>query len=367
MEQVGIGLIGCGIGKWHLEGYDEDPRAKVIAVAGPDTERCANLANEHSVPHVYSDYHDLLAREDISAVSIAVPNFLHLPIALDAIAAGKHILMEKPLARTTAEATQMVTAAKEAGVILGIVFNRRARSDMQLLRQKMVKGELGEIYHAKAYWWRRAGIPGLGSWFTSKEAAGGGPLIDLGVHVLDMVLWLMDNPEVVAVSGATYSKIGHQGKGMWTGNRFKLTDHQPYEVEDLAIALLRTRNGATISLEASWAAYTRHTDEFGVWLLGDKEGAEIHVKDYVEGETLHLFGDIDGVPTDCTPRLLPKSRSAGHAEVISRFLDSILLGTPMSPNGEEGLDRTRLIEAIYRSAEERRELVLEPVTELHEG
>jgi predicted dehydrogenase len=364
MDKVGIGVIGCGIGKWHLEGLDEDTRAKVIAVAGPDTERCAMLANEHSVPHVYSDYRELLQRDDIDAVTVAVPNMLHLPIALDAFAAGKHVLMEKPLARTTAEGEQMVAAAKEADRILGIIFNRRARSDMQVLRQHIEAGKMGEIYHAKAYWMRRAGIPGLGSWFTSKNAAGGGPLIDLGVHVLDMALWLMDNPTVVSVSAATYSKLGPQGLGTWSGNRFRQDDAHPYEVEDLAVALLRTEDGSTIYLETSWAAFTHHTDEFGVTLLGTKSGAEIHVKDYVEGRTLQIFGEIGGAPVDSTPRLFPKPPSAGHGEIISHFLDAILLGVPMSPSGEEGLDRTRLIEAIYRSAQEGRELTISPIAQI---
>lgn len=196
METVGIGVIGCGIGKWHLEGYDTDPRARVIAVSGLE-DRCKDLAKEHNVPNVYTDYRELLANPDIQAVSIAVPNFLHVPIGLDAIAAGKHVLIEKPLARTTEEGEKLVRAAEDAGLVLGIVLNRRSRADMQALKRHIDRGALGEIYHARAYWNRRAGIPGLGSWFTSKDGAGGGPLIDLGVHVLDMALWLIDRKSVV--------------------------------------------------------------------------------------------------------------------------------------------------------------------------
>lgn len=351
MEQVRIGVVGCGIGAWHVEGYAEDPRAKVVALAGLDTDRCLRLAKQHDIPHVVGDYQELLEKVEVDAISIAVPNYLHVPIGLAAIKAGKHVLMEKPLARNPIEGEELVKAAKAAGLILGIAFNRRARADMRVLRQHIDDGGLGPIYYAKAYWMRRAGIPGLGSWFTSKEQAGGGPLIDLGVHVLDMALWLMDNPRVVSVTAATYAKLGPRGKGNWSGNRFNVSTEHKYEVEDLATAFLRTDNGATLQLETSWAAYSGVTDEFGVALFGENGGAELHVKDYAEVGTLKLFGEMGGAPTDFTPRLKSQKVHSGHAEVIRCFLDSILTGVPMSPDGVEGLDRTRLIDAIYRSAD----------------
>jgi predicted dehydrogenase len=275
--------------------------------------------------------------------------------------------MEKPLARTGEEGELLVRAARDTGLVLGIIFNRRARSDMEVLRAHIQQGGLGEIYHAKAFWRRRAGIPGLGTWFTSKELAGGGPLIDLGVHVLDMVLWQMDNPEIATVTASTYSKIGPQGEGQWQGNRFKVETTSNYEVEDLAVAFLRTTSGASIFLEASWAAHTGDTDEFGVYLLGDRGGAELHVKDYATVNTLRFFSNIDGVPVDTTARLPMKAPGAGHAQVVSAFLDSIISGIPMSPSGEEGLERTRILDAIYRSAEEGREISLLPAVIAIEG
>jgi predicted dehydrogenase len=356
MEQLRIGVIGCGAGIFHLEGYAEEPRAKVVALAGLDTPRCETLAAKFGVPEIYSDYRDLLEKAEVDAVSVVVPNYLHLPVTLAALEAGKHVLVEKPLARNAAEGEQMVRAAKNAGKILAIAFNRRHRADMEALHKQIELGGLGDIYYAKAFWMRRSGIPGLGSWFTSKELAGGGPLIDLGVHVLDMALWLMGNPKVVTVSAATYSKIGPQGKGNWGGSRFDVSTEHPYEVEDLATAFLRMANGATLHLETSWAAYAGVTDEFGVTLMGDKGGGEIHIKDYANIGTLKFYSDLDGMPIDSTPRLTPKH---GHAQIIHRFVDSIVNGTPVSPSGEEGLDRVRLIDAIYRSAERGHEVSLE--------
>jgi predicted dehydrogenase len=367
MERVGVGVIGCGIGKWHLEGFSQDPRADIVAIAGLDFDRCNQNAEIHRVPNVYADYHQLLERADITAISVAVPNFLHAQIGLDAIAAGKHVLMEKPLARNEEEGATLVRAAQDAGLVLGILFNRRARADMEVLKAHIEQGGLGNVYHAKAFWRRRSGIPGLGSWFTSKELAGGGPLIDLGVHVLDMVLWQMGNPEIATVSASTYAELGPQGIGHWQGNRFAVETTSNYDVEDLAVAYMRTTAGASIFLEASWAAHSGDTDEFGIYLLGDKGGAELHVKDYATVDTLRLFGNINGIPVDTTARLPQKAPGAGHAQIVSAFLDSIIAGVPMSPSGEEGLERTRILDAIYQSAEEGRELSLVPAALASQG
>ena len=355
-ERVRVGVIGCGAGIFHLEGYAEEPRAQVLALAGLDTDRCQQLATRFEIPHVYGDYSELLAHPEIDAVSIAVPNHLHLPVTLAALEAGKHVLVEKPLARNLDEGERMVQAARRAGKVLAIAFNRRSRHDVSLVRKEVERGALGRVYHAKAFWLRRSGIPGLGSWFTNKEQAGGGPVIDLGVHVLDMTLWMMGNPAVRSVSAATYAELGPRGAGQWQGGRFRITPGVEYEVEDYATALLRLDGGATLQLDVSWAAFTEHTDEFGVSLLGSHGGAQIHVKDYAQTGTLRLFGELDGVPTVTEPRLVAQH---GHGAIIHRFVDSILTGAPADPGGEEGLDRVRLIDAIYRSAAEGRDIPVE--------
>ena len=353
-----VGVIGCGAGVFHLEGYAEEPRAEVVALAGLDTARCQELAGRFDIPHTYGDYRELLAHPDIDAVSVVVPNHLHLPVTLAAVEAGKHVLVEKPLARNAEEGAQMVEAARAAGKVLAIAFNRRHRHDVMLVRQHIARGGLGRVYYAKAFWLRRAGIPGLGTWFTSKEGAGGGPLIDLGVHVLDMALYLMGNPKVATVSAATYAELGPQGKGNWPGGRFRQAGDGKYEVEDLAAAFLRMEDGATLHLETSWAAYTGHGDDFGVTLFGSQGGAEINVQDYAQTGTLRTFGDFEGVATDAAPRL---QKRHGHAEIIHKFADSVLDGAPPDPSGEEGLDRVRLIDAIYRSAELGREVAVDGV------
>jgi predicted dehydrogenase len=251
----------------------------------------------------------------------------------------------------------MVDAAKRNGKILAVSFQRRTRHDVEIVRDQIASGALGRVYYAKAYWMRRSGIPGLGSWFTSKEAAGGGPLIDLGVHVLDMALYMLGNPVVTTVSAATYAEIGTRGRGNWVGRRTSQGAGDPvnYEVEDLATAFLRFEDGGTLLLEASWASFTEMDDDFGVQFFGSHGGARIHSKKYADVDTLDLFSEIGDTTTDSHPRLVSRP---GHEEIIRGFVTGILDGTPVSPDGEEGLDRVRLIEAIYTSAELGREVTI---------
>jgi predicted dehydrogenase len=357
MEQVRVGVIGCGIGIVHLEGYELDPRARIMALAGLDEDRCSMLVQRFHVPQRYRDYRDLLANPDIDAVSVCVPNHLHAEVAIAALRAGKHVLVEKPLARTVEEGEEILRVAREEGKIVGIAFNKRGRGDLEYVGELARSGHFGNIYYVKAYWLRRSGIPGLGSWFTNKALSGGGPLIDLGVHVMDLALWMLGNPELATVSASTFSKLGPQGKGNWPKGRFQQVDGGEYGVEDLATAFMRTTNGASIQLEASWAAFSKETDEFGIELMGDRGGARVHIKDYAKVGDVGLFTDLNGAMVDVAPRLYEQHE---HGRVIQKFLNSITTGVPMSPSGEEGLELVKVIDWIYRSAEEQRELVVAP-------
>lgn len=355
--EVRVGIIGCGIGLVHAEGYAKDPRVRIEAIAGLEEDRCRTIATRFDIPHIYREYQELLANPEIDAVSIAVPNILHMPVTLAALEAGKHVLVEKPLCRNAEEGARMVEAAATSGKVLGVSFQRRTRHDVELVRQAVANGELGRIYHAKCWWMRRQGIPGLGSWFTSKEAAGGGPLIDLGVHVIDMAMHVMGNPKVHAVSGATYAEIGPTGRGGWPGTgRFRLTDDQRFEVEDLATAFVRLADGATLTVDTSWAAFTEKKDDFGIQLFGSLGGARIESVEYSQTDTLRFFKDCGNTTMDCAPRVIA---TESHANITRDFVDAIVNGTPMSPSGQEGLERVRLIDAIYASAEQGKEIILD--------
>lgn len=352
MDQLRIGIIGCGIGSFHAAAWAKEPRAVIVALAGQEPEQCARICAEHGIPDLYRDYRELISRPDIDAVSIATPNYLHLPMATAAFAAGKHVLLEKPIGLNAAEGEAIVRAANAAGKMLGIFLSKRHAADMDALRVHVQTGALGEIYYAKAFWMRRSGIPSHSSWFAQKALAGGGPLIDLGVHVLDMALFLMGNPEVTTASAATFAKLGPNGKGNMRGAQPQSRQNHSYEVEDLATAFLRTETGAVIQLEASWACYSPANDEYGITLMGDRGGAEIRVNDYVKTNTLRFMGDA----VDMTPHLQPQEE---HLQIVTRFVDAVLSGEPMSPSGEEGLARTRVIDAIYASAALGREVRLD--------
>jgi predicted dehydrogenase len=355
-----VGVVGLGYaGEQHLKNFVRMPGVEALALAGLEEERLRALGGLYGVPNFHRSWEDLVAREDLDVVSIGAPNHLHAPIAISALKRGKHVLCEKPLARTGAEAEGIVRAAREAGRAVHIAFTQRERGDVQALKRHVEEGNLGRIYHAKATWMRRNGIPGMGGWFTSKEMAGGGPLIDLGVHMVDMALYLMGEPEVESVSCATYAELGPRGRGGRADFGLMQGD-SPYEVEDLATAFIRLSGGATLNLEAGWAAYRESSDDFGVTLYGTDGGAEMKVKNYGTSDTVRIYTDVAGVPAVVLPEIEPRE---GHLAVVRRFVDAIRGGGWAGQYGEDGLDRARIIDACYASALENREVSMREVVE----
>ncbi|NLB56780.1 MAG: Gfo/Idh/MocA family oxidoreductase, partial [Lentisphaerae bacterium] len=271
---------------------------------------------------------ELMKCDWIDAVSVCTPNALHAPVAIAAFEAGKHVICEKPLSVSAAEGAMMVEAGKKSGKLFMMGFNNRFRGDTQLLKKFVEKGDLGEIYYAKTGWLRRKGIPGLGGWFTTKSMAGGGPLIDLGVHVLDLTLWLMGNPIPTSVMGTAYAKFGPN---------YVKDGNGTYDVEDLATALIKLDNGATIFLEASWESYVSR-EEVYTKLMGSEGGAEL--------DPLRIYTDLNGVPADITPQYKPVS---GHEMEIVHFVDCIREGRQPIATGEQGLHIMQILDAIYES------------------
>ena len=354
-QRLRVGVIGAGIGELHLAGYSKLPRVDIVALAGLDDDRVRRVGAEYKVPQIYRDYQDLLAAPGIDAVSVCLPNALHAPVTLDALAAGKHVLCEKPLARNADEGRAMIEAAAAAERVLMIAFNHRYRADVQWVKQYVDSGALGRIYYAKAHWMRRAGIPRLGSWFVSKEQAGGGPLVDLGVHVLDMAMYLIGEPRPLAASASTYAEFGPRGQKGWD-LRNQVSDVQlAYEVEDLATAFIRLEGGATLLLEASWATHSAAGDDFGVTLYGTEGGVELMVRNYTHENTVRVFHDNGGAPTDMAPKI---KKGGGHDSVTERFVAAVLDGAERVPGADEGLRRAAILDACYRSAAEGREITV---------
>lgn len=351
-----VGVVGLGFaGETHLKCYLQLPNVEVVAIADPNTQRLSSVGTTYMVPNLYARYEEMIARPDIDAVSVCTPNHLHAPVAIMALERRKHVLCEKPLARTGAEATAIVRAAKSAQRVLQVAFNHRARGDAQTLKRYVEAGSLGRIYHTKASWMRRSGIPGMGGWFTSREMAGGGPLIDLGVHVLDMALFLLGEPVVVSVTAATYAELGPRGRG--SRNSAPLPGESgPFEVEDLATAFVRLADGGTLLLEASWAVYGSAGDDFGVTLFGTEGGAEINVQNYGWENTLRIFADVAGVPAKLQ---LQAPKGEGHLAVVRDFIAAVHGSNWDAHIGLEGLRRSLIIDACYHSSLEGREVLVD--------
>lgn len=346
MKTIGIGIIGSGgIAQGaHLPAYKAlaEEGVQVVAVADVRRETALAAAKKFEVPHVYEDYRELLTRSDIHAVSVCTPNFLHKQPTIDALEAGKHVLVEKPLAINALEGREMVAAARRTGCKLQAGLNNRFGSGPQALKRFIRAGEMGEIYYARSQALRRRGIPSWGV-FTQKDKQGGGPLIDIGVHILDLTLWLMGHPKPVTASGMVTTKFGtRQGvlglMGQW--------DPKSFTVEDFGVGFIRFENGATLTLETSFAANLEHREVFNCELFGTEGGCSL--------SPLKMFFERNETLIDATPVFLPQVHT--HQAEIWSFIEAIRNDTEPVVTAEEGLMVTEILDAIYRSGEEGREV-----------
>ncbi|GAA1310304.1 oxidoreductase [Planotetraspora silvatica] len=343
-----VGVVGLGwAGVTHADAYALLPGVEVHALAGQEPEQLAAVGERLAVPHRYTDWEDLVARDDLDIVSIAAPNWLHDQVAVAALEAGKHVLCEKPLALDAARARRMVDAAVAADRVLWTVFNYRERGDVRTLRRFVDEGGLGRIYHVKASWSRRRHPIG-DTWFTRRDRSGGGPLIDIGVHMLDLVLYLMDEQVVTRASGFTHAELVPASIAAAGG------DSAGYEVEDLGGGMLRTRSGASVYLEASWALHAPIPDnEMALTLHGTEGAATLVIKDYAPVGTLQFSTDVAGRPAETFP-VVPLG--GGHADVVAKFVAAVRSGEWGEHRGIEGLRRSIVIDALYRSAEKDEEV-----------
>ena len=340
-------VIGTGgIGLDHLNSFLHCRRATVAAIAESSPARAKEASDRFKIPRSYADYRELLEQPDIDAVTIALPNYLHAPVAIEALKARKHVLLEKPMAMNAHEAAKIIDTAKKMKRTLMVGQNFRFDRQTQIAKQFVQRGDLGEIYHARAFWLRRSGIPRTGSWFTQKKLAGGGCTVDLGVHMLDACLHLLDDFEVTRVSAQTFAKFGPRGLGELDWGRSEINPQKPFDVDDYSIALLRFKSGKTMTLETSWAA--NHPDdarEYGVDLLGTTAGLSLYpARLFRSGpsgyETIHL----------APPKISP------NEDRIQHFVNCVLDGKKPLVPVEESLKVQEILDAIYQSAATGREV-----------
>jgi predicted dehydrogenase len=358
-----VGVVGLGwAGQQHLAAYHSHPDTEIVALAGLEDGPRAKLAKKYGIVYAVADWKDLLKVEGLDAISVCVPTFLHAPIAIAALKRGCHVLSEKPMALNGRDAARMVRAARKADRVLDVAFNHRQRGDIQELKGLIEDGRLGRPYYAKAWWLRRTGIPTVGSWFTRRELAGGGPLVDIGVHVLDWSLFLLGDPKVVAVSASTYDLLATNGfgtgsSGAYQGKSGAGDDEAPkFDVEDLASVFMRLEGGGTLLVEASWAAHRRDGDQFGITMYGTDGGAEIIVDNYAPKGDLQVFTDDGG---QAVATRVPVKRGRAHKAVIEQFVDKVRAGDWRRYDGSGAAGLARVVDACYLSAAEQREIRLD--------
>lgn len=354
MRKLKIAIIGAGgIANYaHAGAYERIDNIEVVAVCDIIAERAQKLAERLGAKVHCTDYKEILKIDGLDAVDICTPNYLHSVIAVDALNHGINVLCEKPDAINVSEAQKMKSAAEKSGKTLMVIRNNRYMDMSAYLKQYIADGKMGEIYAARCGWQRRRGIPGKGGWFTTKEQSGGGPLIDLGVHMIDLSMWLMGNPTPVAVSGCTYEKFANSDISDSANSRFgDVNADGVFDVEDLAMGFIRFDNGACMQIEFSWASNIEKERKF-VEFRGTKSGAAWSTDD----DQLKIFGEEYGSTVDYLPNL--ENYPHHHERNIRHFADVVLNGAEPMFTPQQGLDMIKILEGFYRSAKEGKEITL---------
>jgi predicted dehydrogenase len=357
-KKLKIAIIGCGdiARKIHIPAYLKNGgKAEIVALYNRTREKADACAAEFGISRVFTDCPEMLEKVRPDAVSVCVCNSLHAEYAEAALKAGANVLCEKPPGISVSDAERMEKAARESGKILSYGFQYRHAPEVVLLKKYIDAGELGDIYAARALFLRRRGIPGWGV-FTNKELQGGGPLIDLGVHALDTVLYLMGYPKPVSVLGACYQKIGNrEGVGLlgkW--------DWKHFSVEDFARGMILFEGGQSVILETSFALNIQPGETLQLSLMGDKGGADLFPVTLLHksGMPLRIYGEKHGVLTDVCPVHYVNPDIGSHELEIGDFIECCITGTQPRSTAREGVLLQKIICGLYESAEKRAPLYL---------
>ncbi|MDR1663342.1 MAG: Gfo/Idh/MocA family oxidoreductase [Clostridiales bacterium] len=344
------GIIGCGgiaFGK-HMPSVKQIPEVSMAAFCDIVRERAEKAAKEYGGrgAKVFTDYRDLLNDKSLDVVYVLTPNREHSFMTVEALNAGKHVMCEKPMAKTAREAGEMLDAAKKNKKILTVGYQNRQAPQNLHLKKLIERGDLGEIYFAKAHAIRRRAVPTWGV-FLNEEEQGGGPLIDIGTHALDLTLWLMDNYKPKTVTGSVYKKLGAHSD---SGNAWGPWDPKQYTVEDSAFGFITMEDGATVILESSWALNTLEVGEAQTTLCGTKAGADTR-------DGLRINSDDLGRLIVTKPELSAGgaafySGAATDMNVLEQrvFYDAVTGGSPLTVLPEQAYVVTQILEAVYESA-----------------
>lgn len=347
-----VGFIGTGgISNTHMPGWKDGPHTEVVAGCDVNEENLKTWGKRHDVEQLYTDPGQMFADADIDIVDICTPNMYHKPLVIGALQAGKHVLCEKPLAPTPEDIREMIAARDASGKLLMTAQHLRFSSVNRNVKAEIDAGSLGEIYHARSWMLRRAALPTKPT-FIQKLHAGGGPCIDIGVHILDLTLWMMGHPKPVSVTGVARRELADRegAWSIWGGSVPKEID-----VEDFASAFVRFDNGATLILEVSWMLHHNtngSAEDRQMWLYGNKGG--LHwpscVLHTTNNDTRQFYDThFEGV----------NSKTKPHAAECMAFTQAILDDAPSPVPAEQSLDVQTILHALYASQETGREVRLD--------
>lgn len=349
-KEFRVGIVGCGgiaNGK-HLPALKALPNVKMVAFCDLIRERAEKALKEYGAEgaKVYDTYEELVADPTIDVVHVLTPNKAHAPISIAAMEAGKDVMCEKPMAKTAADARAMVECAKRTGKMLTIGYQNRFRPDSLYLKKCCEAGDLGEVYYARAHAIRRRAVPTWGV-FLDEEAQGGGPLIDIGTHALDLTLWEMNNYEVESVMGSVYRKLADTKDA---ANAWGPWDPEKFTVEDSAMGFIKMKNGATIVLEASWALNSLDVDEAKTSLCGTKAGADMKDGLRINGERFSkMYVTKPDLEAGGVAFYDGSVKDAKDVEA-EQFYAALENGAKPTVLPEQALVVTEILEAIYNSA-----------------
>jgi len=347
LRPIRVGIIGSGgiAQARHIPGYQKLEKTEVVAVCDTSDMVAKQAAERFDIPFVFTNYCEMLEKVELDAVSVCTPNYLHRDPTIAALRAGKHVLCEKPLAINAREGKEMVEAARKAGKKLMVGYNWRFQPEAQILKRFTDDGKIGEIYYTRVQALRRRGIPGWGV-FGQKEKQGGGCLIDIGVHFLDLALYLMGHPQPVSASGLVYTKFGKRSDIMGLMGEW---ERETFNVEDFAVGLVRFSNGASLVIETSFCANIEN-DVFNCQIFGTEGGGQL--------DPLRIYREENRILTNITP-VIVDTTIPSHFTEIRLFIEAIRKDTAVPIPGEEALMVNRITDAIYRSAELGREVPIE--------
>ncbi|MBQ4042596.1 MAG: Gfo/Idh/MocA family oxidoreductase [Clostridia bacterium] len=352
MEKMKIAVIGCGriATSAHIPSYMKCDDVEIKYFCDIIPEKAQACVDKYGVGTAVADYKEVLADPEIVAVSVCTPNMAHKFISIDAMRAGKHVLCEKPAARVYSEALEMQKVQHETGMTLNIGVVNRFNTAVNMVKKMVDSGELGEVYHVYASFRRYRGIPGLGGAFTTKAISGGGALIDVGVHFLDIVMYVTDDPTPVTASGRAFSKLGvdmknYVYKSMWAEDTKDLNG--TYDVDDFVTAFIRT-NGPTITINGSWDQNIGISESY-IDFLGTKAGIRL-----TYGGDFHVYGVKDGQLTDEVPAF---EKTDMFYNEIRAFIDCVRSGEKLPSHIDRNILTSRIMQGIYDSSMEDREVV----------